>query len=663
MHMSHSDAFFNKRRTHKKIALLFVLFVTIVVVLLGVAGLGIVDGVKRASIVKTEVEDAHVAIIDRDFAEANKHLTIATDEMSAIRARLLSLKILHPIPWVGGQIDTLLQLVDGGTESLKAIQVLTKIGVDIENDLKTAGLKDGLASLEKYSELEPETRRELIFALNRAVPDLEEVRARLGQQRRYLARVDSKDLFFGLRFARDELVDQITIIDNTLELAVPILSILPDVAGFKGEQNYLLLLQNTGELRPTGGFWSTYGVIKVRDGELVDIETDDVYAVDAPSEGHIDNVPPLALQRYIGADDWYLRDANWSPDVPTSIMKGFEFYRNEVNVPHDSDWPVTAPNIEFDGAVLITPEVATSLLRILGDVKINDVEFAPDTFFDVLEYEVEQAYADRGIPKHQRKDIIGDLIDVMFERFQEADGAVLARVLDETLALLDENDIIAYSTRPAVQSIFSQKGWSGELRINPQHDHLMFVDANLAALKTDAMIERSYTYSVHKDAGGDLIATARIDYKHNGDFDYRTTRYRTYARVYAPLGSELISVSGSLLDDSKRNPEASPGDVDVSQDFGATVFGTFTSVEPGATGALEFTYKLPSQISSLVDAGQYTLDVQRQPGVGDVALNIDLDFDVPVSGATPEEISEYWYDDSYTYSTKAVPFQSFVVTF
>jgi len=255
------------------------------------------------------------------------------------------------------------------------------------------------------------------------------------------------------------------------------------------------------------------------------------------------------------------------------------------------------------------------------------------------------------------------LIDVLFERFQEADSNVLASVLNDALDLLNNNDILVYSTSPSVQAVFHKQGWSGALRVSDKHDHLMFVDANLSALKTDSVMDRVYTYSVHSDIAGNLIATARIDYNHNGDFDYRTTRYRTYARVYVPLGSELISVEGSLLDDIKRNPDATPGNVDVYEEAGSTVFGAFTSVEPGATGSIEFVYKLPKRVADLVDAGQYLLNIQRQPGVGDVKLNLNLDFNEPVASAGPEELPEYWFDDSYTYFTTAIPFQTFVVEF
>lgn len=659
----HNEAYFHRMKKRKRFAIVFVLFFTITFIFIGLAVLAGIDGVQRGRVVRSQIATAQTAVAKRDFASANTHLQKASNELDVINDRLQPLRFFEALPLLGDQISALLLLSEDASASLSVIRMLADIGIDIDEDLRSVGWVGGVANFESYADLSADAKKELVFALSRAVPELEEARARLRQQRRDLERVDTNGLFFGLRIARDELMDQIRVVDDSLELMVPILSVLPTVLGFEGEQHYLMFLQNTGELRPTGGFWGTYGVVTLKDGEIVDIQTDDIYAVDEPSIGHVTRVPPEPLQRYLGVDNWYLRDANWSPDVPTSIRRALEFYNEEVSVIDDDGTKVTAPRIDFDGAILVTPQVAVRLLKLFGNVQVDTVEFTPENFFSVLEFEVEQAFIIRGIPVEQRKDIIGRLVDELFERFRQADSETLAQLVEDILELLDDNDIMAYSTHKTVQQVFERQSWSGDLRINAQHDHLMVVDSNLAALKTDASMSRAYTYAIHRDVDGDLIASARINYDNLGVPDYRTTRYRTYARVYVPSGSELIGVNGSLLDDKIKNPTGIVGEVDVYEEFGATVFGAFTSVELGSTGSLEFIYRLPDRIKEMVDNGTYVLDIQRQPGVRNTALNLDLDFDVPIKSARPEEISEFWFDDSYTYTTRVRPFSTFVIEF
>ena len=656
--MHDSDALAHqKRRRGKRVAIIVAVVAAVIVVLVGLLALAAFDGLNKGRAVVGHIETAQNAVVARDFEAGVEAIELATEEMEVLESRVRAFQFLSFLPYVGDQLDSLLILIEDGGESLQVIGSILQIGVDIEKDLQKLGVIEGLSSLEKYADMSPEAKRELVFALNRAVPDLEEAQARIRVQRAELEDMDQDKLFVGLKIARRELLSQIRVLDDSLHIITPVLSVLPEVGGFERPQQYLMFLQNTGELRPTGGFWGTYGVVTIKDGDIESIVTDDIYAVDFPSEGHVDAVAPAPIRRYLGLDTWYLRDANWSPDVPTSVRRALEFYKNETTLPDPQH--VTAPRVDFDGAILVTPEVGVRLLEIFGDVTVNDVHFTPENFFDVLEYEVEQAFVEKGFDTLDRKDIIGDLIDVLFARMQEADTDTLGELVSGTLDLLDNNDIMAYGVNEDVQRIFEREGWAGDLHISAAHDHLMIVDANLAALKTDAMIDRAYTYSITKDLDGDLIATAQINYDHLGGFDYRTTRYRTYTRVYVPLGSEIMQVEGSLADDRTKNPNGEVGTVDVSEEFGATVFGTFTSVEPGANGELKFTYKLPDRIREMVDAGSYVLDVQRQPGVSDAALNLHLDFDEQIVAAEPPEVSEFWFNDSYTYTSQAQPLQTF----
>ncbi|HBU27664.1 TPA: hypothetical protein DEB00_00930 [Candidatus Uhrbacteria bacterium] len=654
--MSHTDAFFHRGRRQKKVAMIVAITAAGFVVLLGLGALVVVDGLQRASVIRERIGDAQTALVNRNIAGASAAVTDATIELETIESRVQLFHFLEPVPYLGNQVASLIELVDDGRQSLEIIKILLEIGVDIEADLRSVGLVEGLASVEHFTELTPEMRKELVFSLSRRVPDLEQARARLSQQRLGLEALDGDELFFGLRLVRTELLDQIRRLDDTLNVLIPILSVLPDMGGFHGAQHYLLFLQNDGELRPTGGFWGTYGVIRVENGEIAEIFTDDVYAVDFPSEGSITAKPPLPMQRYLGIDTWYLRDVNWSPDVPASAQKALELYAQETRLP-DQQY-VTAPRVNFQGVILVNPQLGVELLKLFGDVDTGSVTFTPENFYDVLEFEVEQAFVHKGIETLDRKDVIGEMIDILFARLQDADSDQLGSLAQITLQLLDNNDIMVYGTDPAVQRIFEREHWAGDVRIHAEHDHLMIVDTNLAALKTDKAITRAYTYSVHTNPSGDLIATAQINYDHLGGFDYRTTRYRTYTRVYAPLGSELIRVEGSLLNDRTKNPSGAAGAVDISEEFGATVFGTFTAVEPGANGQLSFTYKLPEYVKEMVERGEYILDIQRQPGVGGVALNLDLDLGMPIVSATPAEVSEFWFNDSYTYTTQARPFQT-----
>ncbi|MEK7529316.1 MAG: hypothetical protein AAB570_00120, partial [Patescibacteria group bacterium] len=93
----------------------------------------------------------------------------------------------------------------------------------------------------------------------------------------------------------------------------------------------------------------------------------------------------------------------------------------------------------------------------------------------------------------------------------------------------------------------------------------------------------------------------------------------------------------------------------------AQVFAAFTSVEPGGSGSLTFHYLLPERIERQIEDGLYVLDVQRQIGVGDVPLQLNIDVGRQVVAAEPGESRAFWHDDVYSYSTTLAPFQQFQV--
>src|SRR4029453_5752744 len=111
-------------------------------------------------------------------------------------------------------------------------------------------------------------------------------------------------------------------IDDLHESAV-VLTQLPTAArsllGMGQAQTYAILGQNSAELRPTGGFLGTMGLVTVQNAKPIVEDYRSTYDFERPERGY--PPAPEALARYIGGDGeigWGLRDANWSPDFPTT---------------------------------------------------------------------------------------------------------------------------------------------------------------------------------------------------------------------------------------------------------------------------------------------------------------------------------------------------------
>ena len=197
-------------------------------------------------------------------------------------------------------------------------------------------------------------------------------------------------------------------------------------------------------------------------------------------------------------------------------------------------------------------------------------------------------------------------------------------------------------TRENYKKEIQKRGWDGRI-VNVDGDYLLWVDANLAALKTDHALKRSLYYEFSKQSDGRFLALAQMTYNHQGKFDWRTTRYRTYARVFVPAGSELVLVE--QVNAMGQNTKIIK--FDQGGEAGKKWFGAFVSIEPGETLQLNFHYLLPEYVSRQIQDGTYTLFVQKQLGTIAHGLTLDLDFGKNIVSAKPVELESDWGDEVY----------------
>lgn len=418
------------------------------------------------------------------------------------------------------------------------------------------------------------------------------------------------------------------------------------LAGSDRGTDVLLLFLNDMELRPGGGFLGTYGIATLRRGELAELTTDDVYNLDRRVEGELRIPPPEPFRRHGIVTWWYLRDANWSPDFARSTEDALAFYRRERG----------PGNPQF--VIGFTTRLASDLLRLVGPVTVSGTRFTAENVADELEYQVEKGYFVQGIPMRQRKGIIAPLSRTVVDRLIDRPLREWAPVIDALRTAARERHLMAYAVDPKLQASVERFGVAG--RVRPAvagEDSLMVIDANLGALKTDPVVARDIRYGIIPDGNG-YRALVRLRYRNTGTFTWKTTRYRTYTRVYLPEGSELLTVRGAML----RDRSDDPGPVDRGTEFGRTWFGAFVSVEPGAERTLALEVKLAPPIVARIRQGSYGLDVQKQLGSRGMPLTVDLEFGTPVVRGDPAEPPAAWGDGRYAQETDLRVDRKFQVT-
>jgi hypothetical protein len=435
-------------------------------------------------------------------------------------------------------------------------------------------------------------------------PELRGTKADLDLAMADLVKVDEKGFssLVGkyLKTAKDQLALGADLVSRGLVLS----ELAPAIAGYPDTGHFLILLQNSDELRPTGGFLGTVGVMDITLGEIGQIRVNDVYHLDMPASLDKDfNIsPPVPMQKYLGVSQWFLRDSNWSPDWPTSAENIEKFYYAEAKSNSD---PLIKNTPAFTGVIAITPRLVTDLLYLTGPITVNGKEYDKDNFVELLQYEVEMNYRDQGISEWDRKKVIGEIMKEMKNKLFSLPSSSYLSLLDTVNSEIEQKNLLIYFNSPDSQATAKDLGWGGEIK-SVSGDYLMVVDANLAAFKTDRVMEKKVNYQLTQKKDG-VYAKLLLNYKHTGGFDWKTTTYRTYTRVYVPEGSWLVKSSGWV--DETTGTETFSGSNSTK-----TYFAGFIAVKPGESQEVVLEYKLPEIVKQKMDNGEYSLYLQKQPG-------------------------------------------------
>lgn len=546
-------------------------------------------------------------------AAAENNFSISSGEMEKIGKDI----IISHVPYLSAQIDDVHYLLSTAEMLSRAAKIGSEFGLEVQNVLRKSG--------QDFTKLSNVEKRGVLDAVNKNIPELNGIKANVDLASMNLARIEYSGLLFPFKKKLKMFEAYIDEAKRVLDDAVPLAQISLALAGYPDKSTFLLLLQNSDELRPTGGFIGTYGIIQTENSDILRMDTHDIYHMDMPVKDMINVTPPAPLKEYLGVDKWFMRDSNWSPDfvVSASTTKWFYGLENKLLPPKDQ---INKFDGEFDGVIAVTPKFVTDLLEITGPIRVENQDYDGDNFMKLLEYRVEKGYVQLGVPEWHRKEVIGEIMKELKIRLFDKSGLELYQVFNVIQENLSERNLIFNFTDSQFQEMTKDQKWSGEV-LAAQGDSLMIIDANMAALKTDAVINRSVKYVVNEDPSG-LFSDLYINYAHRGGFDWRTTRYRSYTRVYVPAGSVLIDTQGIEIDKVK-----------TYQEFGKTVFAFFVEVEPGAIKNLHFYYELPDNFPEKIMADGYALYIQKQPGsiVGD--LTVDLNFLDKIQSFQPASLS------------------------
>ncbi len=379
----------------------------------------------------------------------------------------------------------------------------------------------------------------------------------------------------------------------------------PALLGANQPRTYLLIAQNSDELRATGGFISGVAQLRIERGEITLGEFQDSLVVDDLSKPHPN--PPEPLARYMYAGQWLFRDANWSPDWPTAAR--------QIEQLHQIDH-----NAALDGVVAVNLRLVPKLMEAVGPVDLEAYDVRVDATNVVSRIQAywsfPQVQSQQADWWSHRKDFVGQLLQVILRRLMSGsfDKAKLAQAFSEAMTT---KDLLFYVNEGEIAprgSLYSGAG-----------DALMLVDSNVGFNKVDNTISRQAEYSIALDTAGAARASLVVTYTnkspdigtfciqqplYQGNYaDLQQGCYWNYVRLVVPAGAQLVRTGGIF---EAKTEDVSPGRI---------AFGGYFVMPRGQTKTVRFDYRLPPVAE---DQSHYTLHWEKQPGAPTIPVRVSV---------------------------------------
>lgn len=397
-----------------------------------------------------------------------------------------------------------------------------------------------------------------------------------------------------------------------ITLADELLTVYPALAGFDRRKTYLLLFQNSAELRPTGGFIGSIAAVSAENGTVVDLTVQDVYGVDGQLKGHVD--PPQPVRELLAQEHWYLRDSNWDPDFRVSGAAAAWFYEKETGT-------------SVDGVVAITTGLISDLLRATGPLDLPDY---PDriTADNFLGKAIFYTQSDFFPGSTQKKDFLGTVTRTMLTAVTSGKRVESPLLFSAIARGLASRDIQLFITDSTLQALIEHFGWSGRVFAKDGcagqvlqyclFDPLAIAEANVSVNKANAFIKRSRMRQVVLGEDGKVAETVTISYTNpsRGPPQDAGGSYRAYLQFLLPSDAADVSVTvGASAVPERRARQAAA--VPYWESSGAGRIGVAVDVPPGGQMTVSFFWRRGTGLVFGRDGGVYELFDQKQAGITD----------------------------------------------
>ena len=615
--------------------------ISLVIMVVGFASFGLraKDDIEvRGARAVNYIKEAKVDLQNKNFELATTNLVSAKGEFKEAQDQInklggKSLDIFAHIPFLSkiSSGKNVVALGDGLTDAVVQLSTVSELLSGMGNPLN----------------LEDKSRSSLTDIFVKIQESIALSKGSLEKAEKASSKIKVEDLPEEYQEKISFIKDFLPLVNDSLDEFDRSAEIFLELFGHHGQRKYLIVFQNNHEMRATGGFIGSYGLLETGQGRIDKLKIEGIYNPDGQLK--VDVVPPRPIQKVSAA--WSTHDANWFPDFPKSAEKISWFYEK-----------TGGPTV--DGVIAVTPVLLQKMLEVTGPVEMRDYDktITSKNFIKEIQQEVEIDYkennnmgSDKGFEEievvNDPKKILADLTPKLFAKFFDLeDPRQAGKVIKILLDSLQEKHILISFADSKIQKIVSEQGWAGEI-LKTEKDYLMVINSNINGYKTDGVIEEQIKHQAEIQADGSIIDTVTIIRKHNGGntkYEWWNKVNSNYMRVYVPEGSKLISAEGHTREvnqerlnydklgfqvDTDVKAEESYMEIDnnsgtrIYTENDKTVFANWVYVSPQERVTVVYKYLLPFKVD-IKDGknNRYSLLMQKQSGSVNSSIKSEIEF-------------------------------------
>ena len=562
---------------------------------------------QRAGELKAAVKEQNLVKIK----EANKNLREETDKL---KSKVQKYVFVSTLPIVGGYYQDVNHLLNAAVSGTNTVDLIVEAITPYSDLLGLSGAKAG------QGETTMDRITFLVTTLDKIRPQLDKIGLELEAAKKEVDQINPKrypEEYRGTKI-RENISLLISTIDEASLLvkdAKPLLEALPEMMGVTNAKYYFVLFQNDGELRPTGGFMTAYGILKIDKGKVTPVLSEDIYSLDT-AWGKKIAAPEVIKKYHKNVPYYYIRDMNISPDFAESIKPVMDIYGNQI-----------PGAMKVDGVIAVDTQLLASLLKVLGTIGVPEWgNFSAETDkrcdCPQVVYRLEEL-ADKPVSevRTSRKAVIGPLMHSILANAFNSPKDKIGALFNVGLTGIREKHVLFYMFDEKAQSAIEAFNMGGKVK-DYDGDYQLLVDTNFAGAKSNLFIKQKIDEKIEVSSEGEVTKTLTIIY--NNPFPASDCGllsgglclnglYRDWFRLYVPKGSTLIEMTGS---------EVAP---ETKEELGKTVFEGFYGdklpLRPQSMTKVSFKYKLPFKVEK---GKPYKLLIQKQAGVEKYDMSIDF---------------------------------------